>query len=197
MALLLLCITCVCSKRLVLIHVSSCTQTHKLRCWAASCARRASPLAVLGRLNDTVSDVRGGVEGLLDSFDRDALIPVYQDVKGLVCCAVPDAVASMWTALTFAGVFALALAFVSFFFIGRIDRAPRRDCCGCTCHTRSKYAGTVFPDALPMYAAPGYDAPPYEAPAQLNGAMWSDGTEAHVVVQAPRGAAATSSNKLY
>jgi hypothetical protein len=87
------------------------------------------------------------------------------------------------------GVFAFALIFCTFFFIGKIDKAPRKDCCGCTCHTIGKYEGTVFPDSLPQFNQP-FDNPlgPYQAP---NGAMWSEGGEvaAHVVLHAPGAAA--------
>jgi len=54
----------------------------------------------------------------------------------------------------------------TFFYIGKIDKAPRKDCCGCTCHTHSKYAGSVVPsDTLPQYHTPGLDNPlgPYGA----------------------------------
>lgn len=94
-----------------------------------------------------------------------------------------------------AGVFAVALIICTFFYIGKIDHAPRKDCCGCTCHTRSKYAGSVRPDgeALPQFATPGWEQTPgYEAP---NGAMamhvpWIAGPEhgmVNVVVAGPGG----------
>lgn len=64
------------------------------------------------------------------------------------------------------------------FFIGKLDRVPRQDCCGCTCHTRSKYAHSAHPGAateqqaaLPQYATQaGWEHPmgPYEVP---NGAV--------------------------
>lgn len=83
-----------------------------------------------------------------------------------------------------AGVFAFALIFCTFFYIGKIDKAPRKDCCGCTCHTQGKYAGTVYPDTLPIANTP-FDNPmgPYDVP---NGAIWGDGG-AMVVVNAPAG----------
>ncbi len=41
----------------------------------------------------------------------------------------------------------------TFFYIGRIDNAPRKDCCGCTMHTRARYAASVDVNA-PAYALP-------------------------------------------
>lgn len=93
-----------------------------------------------------------------------------------------------WCCIPATGVFAFALIVCTFFFIGKIDQAPRKDCCGCTCHTLGKYEGTVFPDSLPQYSQP-FDNPlgPYQAP---NGAMWGEGeVAAHVVLQAPGAAA--------
>jgi hypothetical protein len=89
----------------------------------------------------------------------------------------------------------VALIMCTFFYISKIDHAPRKDCCGCTCHTRSKYAGAVHPDgeALPQFATPGWQhTPGYEAP---NGAMamhvpWIAGSEhgmVNVVVAGPGG----------
>lgn len=98
----------------------------------------------------------------------------------------------------YAGVFAFALIVCAFFFIGKIDHAPRKDCCGCTCHTIGKYEGTVFPDSLPQYNQP-FDNPlgPYNAP--MPGAGWSEGGEvaAHVVLAAPGGAAAVKKGDYY
>lgn len=98
----------------------------------------------------------------------------------------------------YAGVFAFALIVCAFFFIGKIDHAPRKDCCGCTCHTIGKYEGTVFPDSLPQYNQP-FDSPlgPYNAP--MPGAGWSEGGEvaAHVVLAAPGGAAAVKKGDYY
>lgn len=179
--------------------------------------------------------------------NRTQLFGVYSEVKGYVCCGVPDMVSPTWTSLTFAGacrqhharahtsahsqgarlhspfhvtplhpahtplppppacsccagIFALAMLFATMWFIGKLDRVPRRDCCGCSCHTRAAYAGTaVLPGGggeleapLPQYnTAPGWENAmgPYAAP---NGAMamsapWSplDGPVVSVHVGAP------------
>lgn len=78
----------------------------------------------------------------------------------LACCLLPVA-----------GVFAVMLVICTFFYISKIDHAPRKDCCGCTCHTRSKYAGTVHPngDVLPQHATPGWEQAPVYVPP--NGTM--------------------------
>jgi hypothetical protein len=70
-----------------------------------------------------------------------------------------------------AGVFAVVLIICTFFYISKIDHAPRKDCCGCTCHTRTKYVGTMDPNgqALPQYATPGWEQNPGYVPP--NGAM--------------------------
>lgn len=155
------------------------------------------------------------------------------DVKGFVCCAVPDTFASMWIGLTFAGaaaltvvtgparpvcmpasarmpdspgahppppprppprwathagVFAFALIFCTFWYIGKIDRAPRTDCCGCTCHTSARYAGTVYPqgDRLPQYSTGAGFEGAYDAPlAPISGLGGGGEGFAQVVVQAP------------
>jgi hypothetical protein len=75
-----------------------------------------------------------------------------------------------WVCCT-AGVFAVVLIICTFFYISKIDHAPRKDCCGCTCHTRTKYAGSVDPNgqALPQYATPGWEQDPGYVPP--NGAM--------------------------
>lgn len=65
--------------------------------------RRAKPLAVINRINITIADVSAGVDTLLSKASREELLPIYSEVKGLVCCLVPDVFASMWTGLTFAG----------------------------------------------------------------------------------------------
>lgn len=71
---------------------------------AAACrACRAAPLAVIGRVNSTIASVGADVDVLLGKASREELLPVYSEVKGLVCCMVPDIFASMWTGLTFAG----------------------------------------------------------------------------------------------
>jgi hypothetical protein len=64
---------------------------------------RAAPLAVIGRVNSTIASVNADVDVLLGKASREQLLPVYSEVKGLVCCMVPDMFASMWTGLTFAG----------------------------------------------------------------------------------------------
>jgi hypothetical protein len=43
------------------------------------------------------------VDLLLGKASREQLMPVYTEVKGLVCCMVPNIFATMWTGLTFAG----------------------------------------------------------------------------------------------
>eukprot|EP00878_Enallax_costatus_P042646 GHUV01050075.1.p1 GENE.GHUV01050075.1~~GHUV01050075.1.p1 ORF type:complete len:277 (+),score=57.47 GHUV01050075.1:182-1012(+) len=142
---------------------------------------KSKPLTILGGINGTIAGIDQGVNTLLTTVGRDGMIPVYGDVKGLVCCLVPDFLSSMWIGLTFAGIFAFALIFCTFFYIGKLDKTPRKDCCGCTCHTPAKYAGTVFPDTLPQFQAPGFENPmgPYDAP---NGAYFGEPT---VVVNAP------------
>lgn len=177
---------------------------------------------------------------------------MYSEVKGYICCSVPDMLAPMWTGLTMAGVlhnpvlthqvmdkqaghgqtgafvssisavhayhlqpacasnwsnhahspcchtvgvFAVALIICTYFYISKIDHAPRKDCCGCTCHTRSKYAGAVCPNAeqLPQYATPGWEQTPGYVPP--NGAMamhvpWIGAPEhgtVNVVVAGPGG----------
>ncbi|WIA38305.1 hypothetical protein OEZ86_001645 [Tetradesmus obliquus] len=173
-------------------------QQEVLQGMAGNFTFRAGPLAVIGRVNSTIASVGADVDVLLGKASREQLLPVYSEVKGLVCCMVPDIFASMWTGLTFAGVFAFALIVCAFFFIGKIDHAPRKDCCGCTCHTIGKYEGTVFPDSLPQYNQP-FDNPlgPYNAP--MPGAGWSDGSEvaAHVVLAAPGGTAAVKKGDYY
>jgi hypothetical protein len=47
--------------------------------------------------------VNADVDVLLGKASREQLMPVYTEVKGLVCCMVPDIFATMWTGLTFAG----------------------------------------------------------------------------------------------
>lgn len=96
---------------------------------------------------------------------------MYSEVKGYLCCSVPDMLSPMWTGLTMAGVFAVVLIIATFFYISKLDHAPRKDCCGCTCHTRSKYAGSVLVggEALPQYATPGWEQTPQYVPP--NGAM--------------------------
>lgn len=93
-----------------------------------------------------------------------------------------------------AGVFAVLLIICTFFYISKIDKAPRQDCCGCTCHTRSKYAGTVQPggEVLPQYASPGWEQGPGYVPP--NGAMamhvpWisEDHGTVNVMVAGPNG----------
>eukprot|EP00879_Flechtneria_rotunda_P025064 GHRR01026603.1.p1 GENE.GHRR01026603.1~~GHRR01026603.1.p1 ORF type:complete len:242 (-),score=66.94 GHRR01026603.1:241-933(-) len=144
---------------------------------------RSGPMNIINSLNTTIDGITGGVEALLQRASRDELMPVYGEVKGFVCCAVPDMFTSMWTGLTFSGVFATALIFLTFFFIGRIDKVPRKDCCGCTCHTAGKYVGTVVPGTLPQYNTNGFEAHSYNAP---NGAMWGEGgATAQVVIGAP------------
>jgi hypothetical protein len=63
----------------------------------------------------------------------------------------------------------------TFFYIGNIDKALRKDCCGCTCHTLRKYEGTVAPDTLPQYSQPW--------PNPLG--PYHDEVAAHVVLQGP------------
>jgi hypothetical protein len=70
---------------------------------AAAVVCRAGPLAVIGRVNTTIASVNSDVDALLGKASREQLMPVYTEVKGLVCCMVPDIFASMWTGLTFAG----------------------------------------------------------------------------------------------
>lgn len=91
----------------------------------------------------------------------------------------------------------MALIIGTFFYISKIDHAPRKDCCGCTCHTRSKYTGAVCPpdgQQLPQYATPGWEQTPGYVPP--NGAMamhvpWIGGAPEHgsvnVVVAGPGG----------
>jgi hypothetical protein len=63
----------------------------------------------------------------------------------------------------------------TFFYISNIDKAPRKDCCCCTCHTLRKYEGTVYPDTLPQCNQPFFNAlDPYY-----------DEVAAHVVLHAP------------
>jgi hypothetical protein len=45
--------------------------------------------------------------------NRTQLFGVYSEVKGYVCCAVPDMVAPMWVGLTFAGVLLCTVAGLS------------------------------------------------------------------------------------
>lgn len=92
-----------------------------------------------------------------------------------------------------AGIFALAMLFATLWYLGKLDTVPRRDCCGCSCHTRTKYAGTVVPggngEQLPQYAEQsGWEQPlgPY-AMAAPNGAMamhsqWVPLDEQHATV---------------
>jgi hypothetical protein len=47
--------------------------------------------------------VNTDVDLLLGKASREQLLPVYTEVKGLVCCMVPNIFATMWTGLTFAG----------------------------------------------------------------------------------------------
>lgn len=96
---------------------------------------------------------------------------------GYCCCVV------------LAGIFAFVLIFCTFFFIGKIDKTPRKDCCGCTCHTQGKYAGTVFPDTIPQFHTPGFDNPlgPYDAPSPAAGPQWSGGGEAVVTINTGKG----------
>lgn len=116
--------------------------------------------------NNSIPDISGTTQYNMYAIEIDAL-----------CCCLA------------AGVFAFSLIFCTFFFIGKLDKTPRKDCCGCTCHTQGKYAGTVFPDTLPQFQTPGFDNPlgPYDAPAP-NGAVWNGGGEALVVVNTPNGA---------
>lgn len=67
------------------------------------CCSRSVPLTVLGRINGTISGINASVDTLLTTLGRDGLLPVYGDVKGLVCCLVPDFMTSMWIGLSFAG----------------------------------------------------------------------------------------------
>lgn len=60
-------------------------------------------MAVLARINGTITGVETGVNALLTTLGRDGLLPVYGEVKALVCCTVPDMMSSMWIGLTFAG----------------------------------------------------------------------------------------------
>ncbi|KAI8465065.1 MAG: hypothetical protein J3K34DRAFT_525687 [Monoraphidium minutum] len=109
---------------------------------------RPGPTAVLLRINATVDDAIGAVDDLLAAASYDQVVPLYAGIKGLLCCSIPDSFSSMWTALTIGGMSAWFLVLLAFFFVGKLDRLPRTDCCGCTCHTRTKYAGTVAPGPM-------------------------------------------------
>lgn len=63
----------------------------------------------------------------------------------MLCCTIPDSFSSMWTAFSIGGMLAWFLILLTFFYIGKLDRLPRTDCCGCTCHTRSRYSATIMP----------------------------------------------------
>jgi hypothetical protein len=66
-------------------------------------ACRPGPLSVISRVNTTVANVTSEVNNLVTLASREELMPVYSEIKGFVCCAVPDMFGSMWTGLTFAG----------------------------------------------------------------------------------------------
>ena len=43
------------------------------------------------------------------------------------------------------GIFALVTIILCFVYLGNLDHLPRVDCCGCTCHTPSRYKHTPAP----------------------------------------------------
>jgi hypothetical protein len=67
---------------------------------------RAGPTAVLVRLNSTVDAATGEVNALLAAANYDQVFPLYEGVKGLLCCTLPDSFSGMWTALTIGGILA-------------------------------------------------------------------------------------------
>ena len=139
-----------------------------------------------------------------NSFCAFQVFPVYTSVKGLLCCTLPDSFSSMWTAFTIGGMLAWFLILLTFFYIGKLDRLPRTDCCGCSCHTRSKYAGTVAPGPMRIIGFGGWaghgqgglrpitgepSAPPQQVAIPIpHNAGWEDGhVVAELVVRAPGG----------
>ncbi|GBF87337.1 hypothetical protein Rsub_00048 [Raphidocelis subcapitata] len=158
---------------------------------------RAGPTAVLVRLNATVDAATGAVTALLSAANYDQVFPLYESVKGLLCCVLPDSFSGMWTALTIGGILAWFLVLLTFFFIGKLDALPRTDCCGCSCHTHAKYAGRITPGPMPqpgMGGEPGWVGAPLppaypdleggqtQAPAE---AGWESHVVAEVVVRTP------------
>ncbi|KIY92112.1 hypothetical protein MNEG_15852 [Monoraphidium neglectum] len=90
------------------------------------------------------------------------------------------------------------LVLLAFFYIGKLDKLPRTDCCGCSCHTRAKYAGTVAPGPVRQVGigggwpgAPSATAPPQGQPGEVVAipvphAGWEDGAVlAEIVVRTP------------
>lgn len=167
---------------------------------------RAGPAAALARLNGTVDDAVSAVNGLLAAADRASVLEVYDSVKGLVCCALPDSFSSMWVAFTVGGALALFFALLAFGYLGKLDALPRVDCCGCSCHTRARYAAAVAPGPRPQpgLAYPGIngavvggigggrgrsgdlEAPRPAAVAARAAPGWDDGTVvAELVVRTP------------
>jgi hypothetical protein len=60
-------------------------------------------MVVLDSTNTTLDTLNTDVHQLLGKASREQLLPVYTEAKSLVCCMMPDAAASMWMGLTFAG----------------------------------------------------------------------------------------------
>jgi hypothetical protein len=60
-------------------------------------------MLVLDSINTTLTTLNTDINDLLGKASREQLLPVYSEAKGLVCCMMPDAFASMWMGLTFAG----------------------------------------------------------------------------------------------
>jgi hypothetical protein len=60
-------------------------------------------MVVLDSINTTLATLNADVNQMLGKASREQLLPVYSEAKSLVCCMMPDAAASMWMGLTFAG----------------------------------------------------------------------------------------------
>jgi len=169
-------------------------------------------------MNTTVDSAVAAVGALIDSASREQVMPLYESVKGLICCSIPDTFSGMWIALSIGGMLAWFLVLLTFFYIKKLDALPRTDCCGCSCHTRTKYTGAVSPGPRPQ---PGMGAdiwgsgapaqyPPHYPPGDVEagrsaqavpipiGAGWEG--EGHVVaelvVRAPGGGGVSPEKKL-
>ncbi|KAK9836443.1 hypothetical protein WJX74_000671 [Apatococcus lobatus] len=144
-----------------------------------------SSYTLLGQLSSTVAGISNSVDSInsdLTSFQTTAsysgVHPQYLAVKGYICCTVLSFTWDMWVAVFASAIFSLLLMVCLFNAIHRMDRIPRKACCGCSLRNHKEFM-------VPDMESPATSRAAQQALQHARTGMGADRIDSHTSLVAP------------